>query len=298
MLSGITITCFAASYIVTLAIELSRFFFRARIRTIVNVVAAAAGLFAHSLYLIARARTAMGEHVTPLSSWYDWCLIVAWVLAATYFGLILRRTENAFGIFLLPLVLAMVGVAAFFKDSAPFPQAEAISSWRVIHGVALLLGTVSVTLGFAAGLMYLFQSYRLKQKVTAQSGFKLPSLEWLQRFNTRALLFSTGLLAVGLLSGIVLNAGSTKGTVAWTDPVVLSSGVLFAWLVAATLFEFFYKPARQGRKVAYLTLASFVFLAMALSFVLFGEHASKGEKTVGVVTPQVAPIFFPTTGVL
>ena len=59
----------------------------------------------------------------------------------------------------------------------------------------------------------------------------------------------------------------------WTDPVVLSSGALFAWVSAATVFESFYKPARQGKKVAYLTLASFVFLGLVLYFVFFREHA-------------------------
>ena len=288
MLSGITITCFAASYFVTLLVELSRLFFRARIRTIVNIGFAAAGIFAHTLYLYARAQAAMSEHITPLSNWYDWCLIAAWIVAAAYFGLVVRRTDNAVGVFLLPLVLAIIGVAVYFQKQQPFPHAEAMSAWRMIHGIALLLGTVTMTLGFAAGLMYLFQSYRLKHKYSQQSGLKLPSLEWLQRFNTRALLTSTALLAAGLLSGIVLNAGSKQGTVSWTDPVVLSSGVLFAWLVAASLFEFLYKPARQGRKVAYLTMASFVFLAMALGFVLFGQHASKKEKSVEATTMKGA----------
>jgi hypothetical protein len=66
--------------------------------------------------------------------------------------------------------------------------------------------------------------------------------------------------------------------VLWSDPVVISSGVLFLWLVAVMIFESFYKPARQGRKVAYLTMASFVFLGLALLFVLFGGHASRSDE--------------------
>ena len=44
----------------------------------------------------------------------------------------------------------------------------------------------------------------------------------------------------------------------WSDPVVISLAVMFAWLVAAELFRAFYPAARRGRKVAYLTTASFV----------------------------------------
>ena len=302
MLSGITMTCFAASYAVTLAVEFSRLFFRARIRTIVNIGFAAAGLVAHTLYLIAivRNEAAAGGNVAPLSSWYDWCLIVAWVVAATYFGLAVRRTENAVGVFLLPLVLALIGVAALLYGSPPFPREKAVSYWLIIHGVALLMGTVAVTLGFAAGVMYLAQSYRLKNKLPPNRGFKLPSLEWLQRINKRSLLFSTGLLAIGLLSGIVLNVARGSGSVPWTDPVVVSSAVLLAWLIIATLFEYFYKPARQGRKVAYLTLASFIFLCLVMGFVLRGKHASakpvRGAVAVGWVEVHRAPpsnrIFF------
>jgi hypothetical protein len=62
----------------------------------------------------------------------------------------------------------------------------------------------------------------------------------------------------------------------WTDPVVWTSGILFVWLIIVLLFEFLYKPAQQGRKVAYLTLASFVFLGLVVGMVLIGpsEHAS------------------------
>jgi CDP-diglyceride synthetase len=124
------------------------------------------------------------------------------------------------------------------------------------------------------GVMYLVQSYRLKHKLPPRPGFKLPSLEWLQRFNRESLLISTCLLFAGLVSGLVINLNQHGDrAVPWTDPVVVSSGVLFLWLTALTLFEYFYKPARQGRKVAYLTLASFLFLGLALGFVLFGEHA-------------------------
>ena len=50
---------------------------------------------------------------------------------------------------------------------------------------------------------------------------------------------------------------------------------LTAILLAATLFEWLYKPAQQGRKVAYLTVASFLFLALVMAMLLAGasKHA-------------------------
>ena len=58
MLSGITITCFAASYAVSLGLEVLRLFFRTIIRFPVLVGFAMAGLFAHASYLVTRAGNA------------------------------------------------------------------------------------------------------------------------------------------------------------------------------------------------------------------------------------------------
>ncbi|HUG66836.1 MAG TPA: cytochrome c biogenesis protein CcsA [Pirellulaceae bacterium] len=276
-ISGMTITCFAACYALALAVELSRLLFRWRVPTIVPLALAAIGLFAHSLYLIGEAQYELDQRMTsPLSSWYDFCLLAAWVVAGAYVGLMIRRRENAIGVFLLPLVLGLICVAVF-QDRTPFPTHTANSVWRLVHGLTLMLGTTAVTLGFATGLMYLLQSYRLKHKLPPSRRFRLPSLEWLQKFNRESLFISTCLLAIGLVSGVALNLigkSGSGGQVSWTDPVVLTSGVLFLWLTVVTIFESIYRPAREGNKVAYLTLASFVFLGLALYFVLFGSHAT------------------------
>ncbi|MBI2478004.1 MAG: cytochrome c biogenesis protein CcsA, partial [Planctomycetia bacterium] len=285
-ISGMTITCFAACYMLALAVELSRLLFRWRVPAFIPLAASAIGLLAHSLYLIGQAQHELAQRVTsPLSSWYDFCLLAAWVVAGAYLGLTIRRRENAIGVFLLPLVLGLICVAVF-QDRTPFPVRTANSVWRLVHGLTLMVGTTAVTLGFATGLMYLLQSYRLKHKRPPSRRFRLPSLEWLQNFNRESLFISTCLLAIGLVSGVALNLISKSGSsgqVSWTDPVVLSSGVLFLWLTAVTIFEAIYRPARQGNKVAYLTLASFVFLGLALYFVLLGSHA-----TANTIAPPAA----------
>jgi ABC-type uncharacterized transport system permease subunit len=281
MISGITITCFAASYLVTLVLEVTRLFFRAPVRMAVMIGFAAAGLLAHSMYLWAQAQADMARQIAPLSSWYHWCLIAAWVVVAAYIVLTLFRPQTVTGLFLLPLALALIAVSAVFRQALPFSAHEAYFRWGMIHGLALLLGTATVMLGFVAGVMYLVQSYRLKQKIPSRLTFKLPSLEWLQQINRLSLYVSTCLLAAGLLAGIVLNLirqASQSAAVPWSDPVVVTSGILLVWLVAASLFELFYKPARQGQKVAYLTVASFIFLGLVLGILRFSPSEHTGPK--------------------
>jgi hypothetical protein len=274
MLSGISIVCFAASYAIALVLEISRLFFRAPVRLVVILLLAAAGLAAQTIYLFNRAAGAG----LPLSSWYDWFLVAAWVLAATYLGMVATRPQTAVGLFALPLVLLLIAVAYFWADNTAFPRGQALQFWGFLHGAMLLAGTVSVTFGFMAGIMYLVQSYRLKHKLPPREGLKLPSLEWLQSANQQALWYSAWSIALGLVAGVVLNAVKASGqgpAVPWTDSAVISSAVLLLWLVAAIVFESFYKPAQQGRKVAYLTVASFVFLAFVLAMLLLSpsQHA-------------------------
>jgi ABC-type uncharacterized transport system permease subunit len=299
MLSGITITCFAASYAISLALEVSRIFFQATIRNVIMVAIAAAGLAAHSIFLVLQAREELsGGLRLPLSNWPDFCLIAAGLVVGAYLGLTLRRPQLSVGVFFLPLALALIGVARLLSDADPFSPVEASGIWRLIHGSALLLGTVGVALGFATGVMYLIQSYRLKQKLPPSSRFRLPSLEWLQRFNVETLFISTAALAVGLLSGVVMNLIHRRdaGGISWTDPVVLSSGVLFIWLLAVMTFEGIYKPARAGRKVAYLTVASFLFLGMVLFFVLFSAHATRSAALDRASLPAIAVGRLPSGG--
>jgi ABC-type uncharacterized transport system permease subunit len=283
-IANITITCFLASYAVALGLEISRLFFRSGVRGALMLGFGGAGLLAHTLYLGHRAA---GAGSTTLASEFDFYLVAAWFLAAIYLYLTVYHPHNPIGLFLLPLVILFVAGATLFADSNPFPRSTATLWWGVLHGVCLLLGTVAVTVGFVTGCMYLLQAYRLKQKRPPGAGLRLPSLEWLQKMNARTIAVAVLMLVGGFLSGIVLNLSRrTDGGsgVPWTDPVVLSSSLLVGWMIVAWLFSVIYKPAQQGRKVAYLTVASFVFLVIALISILtptqHGGSTSRAEVEV------------------
>lgn len=299
-LSGISLVCFGTSYLVTLALEVSRLFFRLPVRLVVMLTFAALGLITQTIYLWMRAQGAMAGG-SPLSSWHDWFLLAAWILAAAYFVLAITRPQTTIGLFMLPMVLVLVGLAALLPADAPFPPNRALAAWGIAHGMMLLLGTVTVSFGFLAGIMYLVQSWRLKHKLPPQSGFKLPSLEWLQSVNKQSLGYSSCFIALGLVAGIVLNtikAQSTGEAVPWNDSVIVSSALLLVWLIAATIFEWVYKPAQQGRKVAYLTVASFIFLAIVMAMLVLGEteHATtRSEPNNQALRPPPSDFRSPTS---
>jgi ABC-type uncharacterized transport system permease subunit len=277
MLSGITTFCFGASYTVALALEVVGLKFRFGWHRLVMLLFAMAGLVAHTIYLAMR----VGAEASPLASPSDWFLLAAWLVAAIYVVASLWFPRSAVGLFILPLALALIGASLVASDQ-PFAGGNASRVWGLVHGTLLLLATITVSVGFLAGLMYLIQSWRLKHKLPPSPRFRLPSLEWLEHVNSRSLALSAVLVAGGFLSGLALlrlEHRGERGYNLWTDPVVLSLAAMFLWLVAAEIFRWLYPPARRGRKVAYLTLASFVFLVVALASVTLMDRLHGGARS-------------------
>jgi len=290
-LHKITVTCFAASYAVALVLEVSRVFFDANFRRAIRIGFMAAGLFAHVVYLVMQNRLEFNASGVWMGSWFDWCLAAALLLATAYLWIAFRQSQSVIGLFLLPLILALIFVGYQFDDQARFSTNQARSVWNMVHGCSLLLGTAAVALGFVFGIVYLIQSRRLKARSIPSKFFRLPSLEWLQRSCERSLTVSVAMLGVGFISGIAINLinrptgedVSSMGTIAWSDPVIWSSSILFGWLLVSLIVNRFYRPERQGRKVAYIVVTCALFLMLELGIVWWSGHAT-GEHVSAAVT--------------
>ncbi len=283
--TGINMFCFSASYAIALVLELTGLWVQFRLRRPVLLVAAAAGLVAHTWYLVQRV---VDTPAAPLASQQDWYVLAAWAVAMVYFTLKFYYPRSAMGLFMLPAVLGLVG-AARITTTEPLATFQAPRIWGQVHGVFLMLGTVVVLLGFLAGLMYLIQSYRLKQKLPSDGRFQLPSLEWLERANSRSLGAATLLVGGGFLTGILsrLAQEGDQNFVPWTDPVVASLAAMLLWLVVAEVFRWVYPAARRGRKVAYLTVAAFVFLLLVLAAVTLRDSLHQKTNEVRAPSPEI-----------
>ena len=276
----ITITCFAASYAVALAIELLRIrFSQSAVRSTIKIAFVVAGVFAHSVFLAYHTNLSFDQYGVWLGSWFGWSLAGAWVLAIAYLWLLFQKYDSTTGIFVLPVVLVLISWGSYVGSETVFSAEHERTIWNMIHGITFLLGTVIVALGFVFGLMYLFQVRRLKSKSIRRTGqIRLPSLEWLQQYAERSLIASACLFALGLVSGIALNLSETadgKIVIPWQHPVVWSSAALCGWLVVCSFASQFYRPVRNGRKVALLVMFSFFFLVFELGLVWWFDHATE-----------------------
>jgi ABC-type transport system involved in cytochrome c biogenesis permease subunit len=260
----IEILCFAGTYGLALLCELARFAVRGAVRWYLTVGLTALGWLVQTAYL---ANLGWSQGKVPVTTAFESLLVLSWILALIGLYLMIRSPRPvAVGVFVLPLVLALVIVAGRFA-----PRTEHWDQWRgatrfwgSVHGVFLLAGAVSTCVAFAAGLMYLVQSDRLKHKRRARFGFSLPSLEQSERLNRGAITLAFPLLTFGLLIGVVLDlavrpmGASTGVTLRWTDPKVVSAGLM--WLVFAVLLHARFQPAMRGRSVMLLTILAFAFL--------------------------------------
>ncbi len=280
MLSGVTISCFLLSYLLVLLMEASRIFLKLPGRNVLLIGMLVVGLIAHSIFLVNQLsiETLDAQRPQLLSNWFQWAVLGAWGLALACLILTIRNPNGSMGLFLIPLVLALIGLAQFLRDSAPFNPETTINIWRAIHGVSLLVSTMFIALGLAFGAMYLVQSHRLKTRKLHRSRIKLPALEFLQSMNRLSLFSSAAGLALGLLSGIVLNF-NREGQISWFSGGVLFTFALFAWVLCAALVELASRGALGGRRSAYLVIANFIFMVLVLALVLYGSHGQPASST-------------------
>ena len=256
ILSRIEVFCFFASYAVALGLELSRLVFQSRVRRVVLLSFAGAGLLAHTLFLVYSSASARSQ-LPPLSSLFDWLLVVAWILVALYLYLAFWYRELGLGVFLLPIVLGLVTAAWFFGEE-PAPRALDDQFWVLLHAGLLALGSAAVVAATLAGLMYLVQSWRLKSKRGPVLGFALPSLELLERVNHRALTLAFALLTLGFGSGLVLAVVHETGTA--VTPTLIAASLV--WVAFAVLLHLRHRPQLRGRKDALLSIFAFLLLSV------------------------------------
>jgi ABC-type uncharacterized transport system permease subunit len=278
-MGGIGIIWFAGSYGAALGLEVVRLWFAGRVQRVLRVAFAGAGLLAHSIFLGYRAATVVGS---PLSSEMDWCLLAAWLLVAIYLVFLFVYPRTPFGLVLLPLALGLIGAGGWWASRQPYSQPAASRIWGLIHAGAILLATVTVLVAFALGLLYLLQAYRLKRRHGPMEGLWLPSLEWLERMNVRTLATAVAALAVGVFGGMVLNWINYQQHIPplpWRDPLVMTTLAMFWWLLVALVLAVWYRPADQARKVAFITIISFIFLLIALAALLLMDTSHGRMRT-------------------
>lgn len=257
-LQHVTVFCFAASYTLALLVEIARLVQPRMILRVVGNLLGAAGLLAHLIYLLVQKPS--------LASSSGSLLFLAFVLAVFWLYGSLHHAKVAWGVFVLPLVLGLIGLSlvtpGWAGDEPIWASLRGPKFWGMTHGILVLMAAVGICVGFLASVMYFVQVYRLRSKSTPGQGIKLLNLERLEMMNRRAILWAFPLLTLGLVVGLAVSIQNGELSQGWRSPKILSA--LGLWAVFAILLYLRYGVHIRGRRVAIMTILAFAVLLVAL----------------------------------
>jgi ABC-type transport system involved in cytochrome c biogenesis permease subunit len=193
----------------------------------------------------------------PVVGAYESLNAVAWSVAAVYLVLESFTRVKAVGLYVAPVVIALL-VAALIAYEAPRALMPALRSDIVVLHVAVMLTAVgALYVAGGAALIYLFEAWQLKRRHLGGILGRLPSLATLDRLIYHATLLGLPFLTMGMAAGVI-RAETFDVEQWWFDPMVLLS--IGAWAVYAVLLWGRARGDWGGRRVAYLAVTGLVLM--------------------------------------
>jgi ABC-type transport system involved in cytochrome c biogenesis permease subunit len=186
---------------------------------------------------------------------------MAWVATGFYLVLAARSRLAGLVVLVAPLAFVSVFVAGLRLPEATLPAAAAAGSWEHAHVLLASAGLALLGMAGVAGVVFLVEHRRLKQKRPIRSRFGLPSLEALDRVNAIGLGLGFPLLTLGVITGVFW-VERVSGKI-WTGTTHELWSVI-AWAIYAVVAVVRFTTHQGGRQSAVATVGGFVFLFFAV----------------------------------
>jgi ABC-type transport system involved in cytochrome c biogenesis permease subunit len=261
LLQGVTHACFGLSYLCAFVLELARLFWPGTGWRVASLSFGIVGFVAHTFYITLN----LPSPATPYGS----LVLLAWVLAVFYIWGTIHHPKQAWGVFVLPVVIGLVGMSFVLLHSEVPNSAVGMLGWvsgehfwGAIHGILILFAAIGVSVGFLASIMYLIQARRLRNKVLPGRGVPLLNLERLETMNRRAVNYTVPFLTVGLLVGTLLIRQNRDLGESWLSLKVISTTGL--WVIFLVLLYMRYGTHVAPRRLAVLSILAFGLMLIAL----------------------------------
>ncbi len=215
---------------------------------------AAAGVAIHLAALLLY-RSRFGE--LPLAGLGPTMSTLAFLTALFLLGITWTNEGRPIGLILAPIVLLLL-IGAHIAGFEPPGATNAFGGpWFMLHVVLALAAYGSLSVAFAAGLLYLLQFRALKGRRFGRIFHYVPPLPVLDLVRRRALALGFVALSAGLALGWAWTLRQ-QGSLALEDPQVIW-GVL-TWVVFLALLL---GGARGERRAAGASVAGFVIVVVA-----------------------------------
>ena len=140
------------------------------------------------------------------------------------------------------------------------------SKWLYLHIPMLCLAYLMLLAGAGAGLLFIIQERRIKHHQSLAATSRLPSLDAMEVFIYKMILWSFPLFTLGLLLGTHW-AFMTRGRFwEWDSTETFS---LVTWIIYAIYLTLRWAIGWRGRRSTYLALSGFGIILVTLVALFF-----------------------------
>jgi ABC-type uncharacterized transport system permease subunit len=216
----------------------------------------AAGFGCHFTAMVQRG---LSLNRCPIDNLYEATSFVMWAAVGTYLVVGLWPRLRFIGAFASPMLFA-VGVFAMFPGLDPAGEGPRFVNGPVsLHAALILLGYAAFGVASVSAVMYLTQEHNLKFKKTLAIQSLLPSIQRLEKVNTR-LLVGGWLFLTGGLAMAPLLLGEREPAEVYADAKFLWS--VFVWLMYGALVLLHWRRRLNGHRLAWGSAGAFVFVML------------------------------------
>ena len=208
-----------------------------------------------------------------------------WLLTLSYLYLEVTTDERAMGVFILPIIVGLQLIPVF-SPGVEYRDPVLDSPWFWVHVSSLLFAYASFGLAGVLGLTYMLQFKEIKKKHLGYFYTRLPSLQILDRMNSRATVTGWAFLTLGVIVGVIwtLEArplspeNSNLQAMSLNDPKIFFAAL--TWAVYS--FAVFARRAMgwSGRRAAWLSAVGFVIVLLnitGVSYFVETSHTFDGD---------------------
>src|SRR5260221_3694655 len=215
---------------------------------------------AFALHTVAMFKRGFSLNQCPVNNLYEATMFIAWTIVAAYLVIGLLPRLRFLGAFASHVLFGM-GVFALMPalDPPRGPQPDFSHGLISLHAALVLLAYGGFGLGAVAALMYLTQEHDLKFHKLRALFSLLPPIQRLERVMNGLLVSSVALLTLGLAISPALMK-EKYGVYFKNDPLLDYS--IFIWVFYLALLVARSRFGQGGRRFAWSTVASFVFLLL------------------------------------
>lgn len=202
-----------------------------------------------------------GEAVPPLTDLPTAVSFMAWAGTSLYLLLLLRLRLTGLVVLVAPAAFIGVFFSELWTPEFQVASQAGSGSWPHAHVLLASAGLASLGLAALAGILFLGEHRRLKAKRPFSAGFRLPSLEALDRGNLGALAIGFTLLTLGVVTGMMWNQAE-NGRLWTASPHEVACAM--AWAVYAVLAVARFGTGQGARQAALAAVGGFALLFAAV----------------------------------